>query len=326
MSKFGGNGKLKKACKMRTCLQLKINGGPQKKSVGSDVNAAGPSRSKAPRRPVAPYNVLPCETSSAEALFKKAWCSRVKGTRAEKERSAEVKWSAWVEKQRKLSGRGGGGEGEGGEGEGGEGEGGEVVEVETEGQHIRDEDLGFASTRRHTPFPAMVLSCKMSSGALKVGFFGTGEILLVSPSNWVPYSEEQAKEYEGDSVVNRSGFSQALSELRAFRLSEERRESSRPSVTPYNNFQGKGRHLKPLTAKSLSEDEQFNQAAFASKMYNQEGAWRCKNCPHFIARLRISAKRHARQCGQRPTKPKKRNAWPKYPCSACSHRQGSLKV
>ena len=107
---------------MRTCLQLKMYVGPKKKSGGSDVNAAGPSRSKAPRRPVAPYNVLPCETSSAEALFKKAWCSRVKGTRAEKERSAEVKWSAWVEKQRKLSGRGGGGEGDGGEGEGGEGE------------------------------------------------------------------------------------------------------------------------------------------------------------------------------------------------------------
>ena len=97
-----------------------------------------------PRRAVAAYNDNPTLSFdpklTAEEIFKQAWCSAAEHT----EEGAHLLWSTWQAKQSKLT-----------------------KQVEEE---INVESFGFAATRRHTPFPAILLSSRLGSGSLKVRY------------------------------------------------------------------------------------------------------------------------------------------------------------
>ena len=278
-----------------------------------------------PRRAVAAYNDNPTLSFdpklTAEEIFKQAWCSAAEHT----EEGAHLLWSTWQAKQSKLT-----------------------KQVEEE---INVESFGFAATRRHTPFPAILLSSKLGSGSLKVRYFGTGEVGLIAESNWTQYSEEKCLELEGDATFNRGGFSAALGQMRAALAEVTRGEGGeeipqgyvaaqstdipRSSVAAYNKdhvqvlrgLESKGRNLLPLTARSLADDELFNSNAFASKMvWTDHSFWKCKNCPHLKIKVKIEAKRHARRCGERPRWPRKSSTVSRHQCSACPEKFKSKKV
>ena len=245
-------------------------------------------------------------TLSAEEMFKEAWCKKSEGGEAE----AQVKWEAWKAKQVALKGKAGV-------------EASSAAEEDEKQQNLELGDLGFASTRRYTPFPALVLSSNCAPGSKKVRFFGTGEVVVVPETNWTPYSVEAAALLLGNKAVNKAGFASALSQLSA--LAARVMGSSEDEEQVFTT-QGKGRHLVPLTARSLAEDELFNNAAFVSKMHQVDNFWKCRNCPNLKLKLKMAAKRHARRCGERPKWPKKRSNVARIGCSACPRKFQTKKL
>lgn len=248
MSAFGGPRKLKKACEKRKCLQLEVGGGSM-------------------------WNPVFDETWTAEEIFKRALKQKIEGTELEKESGADVKWDSWVKKQMALKRAREVNVGKEEKDDGEEEVGREEV---IDGEVGRVEDLGFASTRRNTPFPALIMS-RLASGAKKVAFFATNEVVLVSESNWIPFSETEASNLAADAVINRGGFSAALSQLRAFKDELEGRGQSGDAALA-KVWASKGRHLAPVTARALGEDEAFNQAAFSAKMFlGEDDRWTVGN-------------------------------------------------
>lgn len=123
-----------------------------------------------------------------------------------------------------------------------------------------------------------------------------------------------------DRVVNRGGFSSAAAQMSALVDGIHGGGTGHIDDQVSKVFLGRGRHLVPLTARSLAEDETFNNAAFASKMSKTDKTWKCSNCPTFSSTLKIVAKRHARLCGERPKWPKKRSVVARLKCSACPEK------
>ena len=200
---------------------------------------------------------------SAEEIFKRAWCMKEGGNEVD----AQVRWVAWEEKQMALREKTLASKERGGE---------EVVALRAvdsavdHEEHLKLEDLGFASTRRHTPFPALAVSSDCASGTKKVRFFGTGEVVLVPESHWIPYSEEEASVLLADKIVNKCGFAAALSQLSALTAGVMGNEHGEQVI---QSMAGKGRHLVPLTARGLAEDEQYNNSVFTAKMSRVDNFW-----------------------------------------------------
>ena len=177
------------------------------------------------------------------------------------------------------------------------------------------EDLGFATTRRHTPFPAIRLWEAKAKDRLRVRFLVTGEEATIIPANWTPFSKSEALRLSRQKEVNRAGFSQALVELRRLvgNLSgcQEPRKDLPDSMTIHRPPRSFGKF-----SVSLLDENELNVAVFNEKMYQgEDGKYRCKSCPTFVMRSYIKSKRHSRSCGARPKAVRKKSMIQKLCCS-----------
>ena len=295
---------MKRACEMRSCQAKKVQ----------------PSQT-----------LVFDETSSAEEIFKRAWMVKVAGSQVEKEIDANLQWGSWLKKQEELKKKTRHERNALQQGDKVSQAPQETPQAPHERQALQLGDLGFACTKRSTPFPALLLSSSRVAGGRKVMFFCTREVLIVSESNWTPYSEEVTARLLQDHVVNRGAFSSAVVKMQALAadiIKGQNQGTPREGnalqfdvqISISKIFEGRGRHLVPMTARSLAEDENFNRAAFASKMSMAENTWKCVNCPSFSSKLMMVAKRHARLCGERPKLPKERSSAARHPCSACPEK------
>lgn len=203
----------------------------------------------------------------------------------------------------------------------------EKVEVE-----ISKENLGFAKTRGKAFFPAVrhplqgcqdrikvsvvcpIFKTPKDFSTYQVVFCKTGDSAIVGVSSWLPYSEVLGEELLADVKTNRGSFGEAFKEL----LSIVKRVNGEASGSAGhgNLVISAPRVLGAVSKKKLFEEELFNQRAFAGKMFEEGGKWKCKNCPGFNEESLLRAKRHARECGDRPKAARVRSKMPRYPCSA----------
>ena len=176
-------------------------------------------------------------------------------------------------------------------------------------------EYGFARTPNYTWFPATREAKCDRNGRVKVVFLSTGTSATVPLKDWREFSEEASTELLEDKVANRGGFKTALRLLQS-RLVEKSGEVSRSTEEECSSTVQLPRKLGPLRSCRLDKERVLNKTIFNSKMYLKENKrWGCHLCPAFNARYKEEARRHSRDCGNRPKVPQPRTVLARKTCS-----------
>jgi hypothetical protein len=148
------------------------------------------------------------------------------------------------------------------------------------------------------------------SGGVKVVFFVSGDPAFVSMADgWRPFTEAETDRLVQDPDSNRGSFSRALAEMKSIVDGQ--------FLVHRNNMYGAARHLGPVSASRLMQENAYNTAAFKEKMYLKPNKrWGCRQCIKWETKLEMRAKRHARSCGERPREPRVRSQVATMACSA----------
>ena len=179
--------------------------------------------------------------------------------------------------------------------------------------------LGFAKTRGKTFWPARRSSLIVSSSLLRVQFFGTGVVALVDPNSWVGFTEEVKQQLSR--AESSSSFALAMQELEAAKARVERdgedeldcvlRQVEKQTKLPTGR-----RELTKLSTVNLQHSSRITDAAFKDFILVQEnGDFKCRECPKFNTQVRVIARKHARFHGVAKKPQKKPATEKKHFCS-----------
>ena len=180
--------------------------------------------------------------------------------------------------------------------------------------------LGFAKTRGQDFWPARRLG-GMGASLVRIQFFGTAVVAVVSGDSWVGYSEEV--EQRVSKAVSSSSFALAMQELMAAKARVERDgEDELDFVAKLHAAKPKQpavrRQLGKLNRVDLQHSGRLTNAAMRDYMVESEQGvptFKCRDCPKFETLKPVVAKRHARNHDQPKKPPKKPATMKKHFCS-----------